>query len=354
MIFTSVDDLAAHVALAVEVELSTIPLYLYGLYSIEDQGSDAAAMVRSVAAEEMLHVALCSNLLVGLGGAPDFTNPAILPRYPAPLKHHQPELILNLAPCTIEQIRDTYMVVERPEVHDAPPEPDVYETLGQFYHALERGIHELADDPRLFAKPHPERQMGDGSFYAPVAFDADDSGGLMTVLDVESACAAIEVIVHQGEGLSDHRWADPAHQELTHYHKFKALADGKVALPRVRPARVNPTREDMPDDLLPVVDLFNGLYRYLMLTMDGLFSDMPEKARLVGDLYGIMSGLMRPVARYLMSLPLGPDEVAGPTFEFYDLSADDPVAELIELAVGVQRLHRGLDMIEAIGRMRGV
>jgi hypothetical protein len=352
MIFSSVGELMAHVALAVEVELSTIPLYLYGLYSIEDQESDAAAMVRSVAAEEMLHVALCSNLLIGLGGTPDFTNPRTLPVYPAPLKHHRPELILNLAPATPEQIRETYMVIERPEAHDAPPESDVYETLGQFYHALERSIHELADDPALFADPRPERQMADPAFYAPVAFDAEDSGGLMAVVDVESACRAIEVIVHQGEGLSDHRWADPAHQELTHYHKFKAIADGKIARPRVRPARVNPRRDEMPEDLVPVVDLFNGLYRYLMLTMQDLFDDAPGKGQRVGDLYGIMSGLMRPVARYLMTCPLGEGEVAGPTFEFHELSSEDPIGNLTDLASDARRSHPSLELVAATELLR--
>ena len=67
---------------------------------------------------------------------------------------------------------------------------------------------------RLISSRNPrlERQMADPLFYGPVKFDAADSGGLQGIKDLESATAAIEIVIHQGEGLSDERWADPAHQ----------------------------------------------------------------------------------------------------------------------------------------------
>lgn len=51
----TVDDLREHLLVAIEVELSTIPPYLYAMYSIEDQSSEAALLIRSVVVEEMLH-----------------------------------------------------------------------------------------------------------------------------------------------------------------------------------------------------------------------------------------------------------------------------------------------------------
>jgi rubrerythrin len=73
----TVADLRRHLRLAVEVELSTIPPYLYALWSIEDQASEAARLLRSIATEEMLHVALATNILLGVGGDIDLADPAI-------------------------------------------------------------------------------------------------------------------------------------------------------------------------------------------------------------------------------------------------------------------------------------
>jgi hypothetical protein len=48
---------------AIEVEHSTIPLYLTALYSIVDSGSFAAQAVRGVVIEEMLHMTAAANVL---------------------------------------------------------------------------------------------------------------------------------------------------------------------------------------------------------------------------------------------------------------------------------------------------
>ena len=69
MPITTPEELRQHLALAVQVELTTVPPYLYALYSIEDQTSEAARLIKSVVAEEMLHAALVANLLVAVGGA---------------------------------------------------------------------------------------------------------------------------------------------------------------------------------------------------------------------------------------------------------------------------------------------
>ena len=49
-----VTELREHLQMAIGVELSTVPPYLYAMYSIVDQTSDAALLIRSVVAEEML------------------------------------------------------------------------------------------------------------------------------------------------------------------------------------------------------------------------------------------------------------------------------------------------------------
>ncbi len=249
----TLDDLREHLRLAIQVELATIPPYLYAMWSIEDQASDAAALIRSIVAEEMLHAALVANLLVACGGEPRFDDPELPPAFPGQLPHHRPPLRLDLAPCSVELIRDTFLVIERPEAADAPPEADEYETLGQFYAALARAIDRLDATGELFRDHHPNRQLAKPDFYGPVRLDAADSGGLILIHDAASADEALEIIVHQGEGLGHDRWADPSHQELTHYAKLRRLVAGK------RAHRSCPTDHHEPPNFRPAGFSATGL-----------------------------------------------------------------------------------------------
>lgn len=325
------EDLRSHIELAIQIELSTIPPYLFAMYSIENEASEAALLIRSIVAEEMLHAALATNLLLAVGGRPDFGSTRYVPTYPAELPHHKPPLTLGLEPCSLELIQRVFMRIEQPEIHGAPAQPDEFETLGQFYHALELGLRELSASADLFADPQVEAQMSDPSFYRPVQFDAEDSGGLMLIDDLDSAIEAIEVIIHQGEGLSDERWADPAHQELTHYYKLERIVEGISTIGPVRPLRKNPRSDSYPEDLRAVSDLFNGAYRYLYFVMGEMFSPIPEQGSHVGRLYRLMAGVLSPIARYLVTQPLDGD-YAAPTFEIYELDSSNPGTHLTQLA----------------------
>ncbi|MEE8331248.1 MAG: ferritin-like protein [Acidimicrobiia bacterium] len=340
-------QLQDHLRLAIQVELSTIPLYLFAMYSIEDQGSEAALLIRSIVAEEMLHAALAANVLLAVGGDPRFDALDMVPTYPGMLPHHEPPLELNLVPCSLELIRDVLMRIEQPEVHGASPEPDVYETLGQFYHALEMAIQDLSASQDLFAEPQADRQLSDSSAYTPVAFDAADSGGLMLIDSADSAREAIEVIVHQGEGLSTDRWADPAHQELTHYHKLLQIAEGASPLGAVRQLRSNPRTADFPDALQPPSDLFNASYRYLFFVLQDLFSAVPNKGAFVGHMYRVMSQVLSRLGLFLVQQPLDDATFAAPTFEIYDFGGRDPGSELAELAAKTAQLFPELTDLEA-------
>jgi hypothetical protein len=239
------------------------------------------------------------------------------------------------------------MVIERPETPEALPEADDYETLGQFYLAIELAIEALAARGDLFGRHQPTSQLSDPTFYTTVQFDADDSGGLVLVADVPSARAAIDVIVHQGEGLRQDKWADTAHRELTHYHKLLRIHDGEVPIGLVRPALVNPRRADLPPALQPVADLFNALHAYLYLTLAAMFGGGGSQGDLVNQLYRLMTRLLAPTARYLMTLPVGAGKVAGPTFEPYSLGPD-PKAELADLAAAVAADHPALEHVAAL------
>lgn len=346
----TIEDLKSHLRLAIQVEMTTIPPYLYAMYSIVDPASDSAKLIRSVATEEMLHAALIANLLVAIGGEPCFYDPATTPAYPGPLPHHVPELIVDLAPCTPELIASTFLTIEQPGDHEAPPEPDNYETLGQFYHALEDAFRRLDSEVDLFADPATNRQLGP-THYAPVKFDAADSGGIIVIDSLASAMDAIEIVVHQGEGLSDERWADPSHQELTHYAKFVELAHGDVPIGEIYPAVTNPTTESLPATIRPVAGFFNALYSYLLIVMDRAYEPLEddEREHLVGVMYGTMEALMRPVAQYLFGLDTGTGR-AGPTFQFHAFA--DPSNATDELrSMGAALLDEHPDLAPVVAKL---
>lgn len=338
-------DLHDHLELAIAVELATVPPYLYAMYSIEDLDSEAALLLRSIVVEEMLHSALVTNLLLATGGSPDFTSTRYMTRYPADLPHHDPPLTIGLEPCSVDVIKRVFMRIEQPEKRGAAAQADHYETLGQFYHALEIGIERLSETTDLFSDPQAEAQLSDPRFYRPVVFDADDSGGLVLVDDLDSARQAIEIIIHQGEGLGDERWADPAHQELTHYHKLLQISDGVSPVTAVRRVRTNPRTSDFPPGIQPVSKLFNAIYRSLYLALRRIFEPGANQAQAVGVLYLLMADVLSQLARFLVNQPIGNGEHASPTFEIYEFASEQPLDEVTVLAERCAQIHPELSTV---------
>jgi len=326
------EELREHIELAITVELATIPPYLYAMYSIEDQQSEAALLIRSIVVEEMLHAVLATNLLLAVGGTASFAGIDYMPHFPMKLPHHRPPLTLDLAPCSPDLLQNLFMRIEQPEAHGAPAEPDEFETLGQFYHALETGLEEVSGQFDIFSNPQTGAQVSDTGFYRAVALDAEDSGGLVLIHDLASAIEAIEIIVHQGEGMSDERWADPAHQELTHYYKLAQINDGTSPLGSIRNVRTNPRTAEYPENLQSVSHLFNAVYRGLYLAMDRMFADSTNQGRAVGVLYLLMADVLSNIGHFLVQQPIGNGENAAPTFEIFEFKTDTPLVELTALA----------------------
>ena len=90
---------------AVEVELATIPLYLYTYYSINRTKktakdldaqqiymNQAGGVIMSVAVEEMLHMSLSSNIYYALYGTPPALYHHAPASYPATLPNHTPNV----------------------------------------------------------------------------------------------------------------------------------------------------------------------------------------------------------------------------------------------------------------------
>ena len=218
----TVDDAWTMLQTAIGVEFGTLPPYLYAMLSIPPgENIQAAARIRSVVMQEMIHMCLACNILNALGGNPTLTPPA----YPGPLPGDigppggEP-LIIHLLPFS-EGAMAQGMAIEQPE---APPDfpvetllakaaPPETVTIGEFYAALDRFLSTLPADAWTAGR----NQIDDSQFFA---------GQLFAINGYDDAHRAIEEIVSEGEGTAD----SPLdfQQELAHYYRFGECFHNKV------------------------------------------------------------------------------------------------------------------------------
>ena len=349
---------------AIEIEIATIPVYLFTYYSINrvpDQDAisgtlaqelarkgtptlDAnkialrlsaeimvyankiGATIMSVVMEEMLHMSLSSNLKQALIGQPVLVgkSPSV---YPTCLPGHEPEFDINLAPFSLDQLM-TFLKIESP---DPLPEktPLVkaipYKTIGQFYNMIEKCL-EKYDKKLKYSTERPQLVPGkryyatnniDTIYYdinhKPQYMDADDSGDLVHVVDLQSAKKAISQIVEQGEGnqdasglnengsvdckpINDRDYDDKDKQELSHFEKFAqlyceyndlnkkfasyGLGDIDISSYFVLNIPTNPTTASYPKaDNYPagtiqaVSNLLNAVYTYVFIMTEGCYQN---------------------------------------------------------------------------------
>src|SRR6266699_2778829 len=149
--------------------------YLFAAFSLKrdvSEGVTAAQLeaikrwertVSQVAAQEMLHLALVSNLLTSIGAVPFFNRP----NFPQRTKYYPPHIQMVLRPFS-EQALQHFLYLERPEgmdLQDAPelqilqkegllagldddqivPEAQNFLTVGHLYRGIEQGFRLLVD-----------------------------------------------------------------------------------------------------------------------------------------------------------------------------------------------------------------
>ena len=330
-----VEDLRRHLQWAVEVEHATIPPYEYAMWSIVDRESAAATSIKYVVREEMLHAALAANLLTAVGGRPRFTGEHV-PRYPEPMRHHDPKepLILHLAPASVELVRDVFLRIEQPEEKGAKPEADRYETLAQFYEAIVIALARFGND--VFTGD-PRRQVTQG-------YAGHGGGALFAITDIDSAFLAIEVIVEQGEGthasaplpvesedvtLPRHLKLEPfgfeGAPEPAHYWRFLSIVEGRTPLGDVHPMRVDPTSGDLPDgELHDLARLFDACYSLQMDVMERVWGT-GDTPMIADAMVPLMNHTEKPIALALLREPWpdGSGDVAGPPFAWDPMALDD-------------------------------
>lgn len=351
------EQLCHHLYQAALVELSTIPLYLYAAYSIQTQGYDqwapgisAFRAIRSVVIEEMLHLSLARNLLIAVGGWDllSFYDRDVVPSYPTPMLHRVPELTLQLEPCSQSLTTTVFMPLELPEKAGAPPQPHRYNTIGQFYDAIREGLLTLSNDPDLWTDNRPDLQ------YSATYWNQDGGGSPIVVYDQTTALQAIDTIVEQGEGAKPDDELVPLDPvdpvlgltELSHYGKFKRIAENIDQIGDVWPVPLNPKAADFArecgGDDAPVARLavlFNASYSYVLALIDKLFTtsrtttnpgQVSPRYGLERTFIGSMNGLLYPIAALLVSQRLPNGMHAAPPFEFYAFSPDTPKKDQLE------------------------
>jgi hypothetical protein len=347
---TTLEDLCEHLQWAIELEHSTLPPYLCALYSLDEaRNQEAAQIVSSVLMEEMLHLTLAANLLNAVGGSPVLDAPRMLPDYPTTLPHGDRTIEISLLPFGLEAI-ELFLSIEKPSSASAPPESEYYETIGQFYAAIESGLRALCADlgDRAVFVGDPARQID-------ADFSYGGSGRVIAVRDLDTALAALREIVEQGEGLEhhdvwdeDHQMFHPERDEVAHYFRFQELKLGRrfrrgdtphtgptgewmaVDWDGVRPMRPNSrTSQQAPGSAIRLAqDEFNHTYCTLLHLLERAFNGRPQT---LSDAVDVMYAL-KGQAQALMQMPTEDGvAVAGPTFEYIE-----PDARRSSIAPGAQ------------------
>jgi len=200
---------------AICLEHSTIPPYLTAAWSLTGN-DDVVNFITDVAIEEMLHMTLACNILNAIGGQPLLNEPKFVPKYPGPLPGTvHTSLSVGIESFSKSLLRDTFMVIEEPEVPLAPDAPQQQPTtIGAFYRKLKECITKLK----------PEDFSGNPEFQVVKEFGIDSDSSI-AVRDAATASAAIDTIIDQGEGspqsiLESER---PGEDELAHYYRFGAI-----------------------------------------------------------------------------------------------------------------------------------
>ncbi|MGC2236217.1 MAG: ferritin-like protein [Pyrinomonadaceae bacterium] len=420
------ENLGEAIQQAIEIEIATIPVYLYTYYSLNrvpDQNAisgaiankltsggmplaeankaaldlsaqimvyanKAGATIMSVVMEEMLHMALSSNLKQALIGAPVLTgrSPSV---YPTCLPGHEPSFDIDLAPFSLDQLM-TFLKIESPD-----PLPDKalaftaipYKTIGEFYGMIRKCIDEcdlpyaperpqLVPGKRYYATNNIDTVYYDKE-HKPQYMDADDSGDLVYVSDRASACKAIDQIVEQGEGNPDAPglkpdgsvdcesptapdYDDPDKLELSHFEKFAELycehkdlamqfssfgLEDNISSYFVLNVPTNPTTakypystKQYPDGAIQAVStLINAVYTYIFVMTEGCYKNSGNTQYEI-FMFGIhksMIFILNSLCGNIQSMTYflnGRTYIASPTFENYPFGLlSSPKSQLITL-----------------------
>ncbi|MGH3871783.1 MAG: ferritin-like domain-containing protein [Pseudonocardiaceae bacterium] len=327
----TVADLRQALQKAIELEFSTLPPYLYAGFTIRDGTNEAARRcLGAIVGEEMIHMALACNILNAIGGAPVLAHASVVPIYPGPLPYDigaegAEPFRVSLLPFSPEAMAQG-MHIEEPEDPLVFPEAaalglaPAYQTIGQFYRALDQALGDLPTD---VWSATPRNQLTGHPFFA---------GELFPVTGYQTASEAIRRIVSDGEGNT--KSPLDFEGELAHYYRFEEIHRDQMlqkdsGVPEgfswgdrlgvdwsaVVPAIADPGAYDFSGD--PPAQAaqdecdraFTAMLHELERAVNGRLGRLGNAVRAMFDL--------RLAARAALAVPLaGGDRSAGPAFRF--------------------------------------
>jgi hypothetical protein len=239
---------------AAEIEHCLMCTYLYAAFSLRDgegeglTAEEAEAVTRwrrailGVAIDEMSHLVAVWNITAALGGAPHLGRA----NFPLDPGYLPAGLVVRLAPFS-EAVIQHFIYLERPEGSDEPdgagfespanltraipglrltPTGYDYRTVGEFY-------EEISGNLRQFVEQIGEAAVFCGDPALQLSQAEIRLVGAQPVMHLESAMAAIETIIVEGEGA-------PADRDNSHFQRFIAIREEFKALKAKNPVRRSP------------------------------------------------------------------------------------------------------------------
>jgi len=350
------EDLWWLLAEACQLEHMIMCQYLFAEWTLKDKSDgltdeQSAAierwrgLLRGIAIEEMLHLALVANVMSSIGAAPYFGRP----NFPQRSGYFPASIQLDLMPFG-ERALKHFLFLERPEgmerqdaegfVPTSPPRDPLSEseamprgqeflTVGHLYRGIEDGLtrltHELGE--RALFVGSPRAQATPEMFHWPQ---------VVAVTDLDSALHAVGEIIEQGEGARGH-WEDAHYGRfLQIWDEYHALRDADPTFEPARPVVAAFTRQpfDLRDPVTVitnpeahrVAEITTIAYEILLHLLTRFFTHTDESdeelALLISTAFELMGDIIRPLGHVLTQLPV--DEpadrrTAGFAFEMHYL-----------------------------------
>ena len=365
---------------AAELEHGIMCCYLYATFTLKTSTAEGVTaeqlsairrwrrLIRGISVEEMLHLGLACNLLTAVGGSPQVRRPN-LPYHP---RAYPVAFQLKLAPLSIETL-ESFVAIEKPvndyteiEVADTlslpatehPALSDIfsserdYDTQGKLYRGIEDGLIYLAQ------KYGEEALFLGRSQVQPSAPFFGGLEGLAPVTDLQSALAAVDLIVRQGEGAKQETVDSHYSKFMSILEEYRTLLAADPAFEPARPALTNPYSIPPIDhqltELYATIDdpatadisnLFDGCYELMIQMLGFVFVHAGDSEaatmQLADTTVGIMAEVLLPLGNALTQLPAGPsypDRVAGPSFRL-SRSMSIPTGQPAAWSLFQERLH---------------
>ncbi|MGA8045507.1 MAG: ferritin-like protein [Dermatophilaceae bacterium] len=339
-------DLVSLLTTAAEIEHSLMVQYLFAALTMKhgtEEGLTEHQLIRvahwekqilAVARQEMEHLGLVANLLTAVGAAPSLTRPNF--PYATSLYGHR----MALTRFSAEAVHK-FACFEMPQKGDdvitcpSPPDPSAPgpASIVALYHAIREGFCTLAAQSEPLFLVGADHQLGGKALGTDFPRVGAMGGGydvfMSTVTDLDSALAAVDLIIEQGE-------AATTEGDEGHFFAFKSILDEYSAIravdPSFEPARKvvdNPTTDPGHEGstltdptALACARLFDASYRTMLRFLLRLLmstDESPEESAALTAVafFPLMTMVIRPLAEVLTALPAHtPDDGwrAGPPF----------------------------------------